>query len=58
MTNYEFWWDNSSHGYDDLPIGQISREEWERPEVGMQLTIKGKLVKVTRCSPSSNPAGQ
>lgn len=58
MTNYEFWWDNSSWGKEDLPIGQISRNEWERPQIGMQLTIKGKLVKITRVSPTSNPTGQ
>lgn len=56
--NYEFFWDGKPWGKDDIPIGTIFREEWQRPEVGMEIRIKGRIVKVTRTSPSGNPAGQ
>lgn len=56
--NYEFWWDGKPWAQDDIPIGCVSREEWQRPEVGMEIRIKGKIVKVTRTSPAGNPTGQ
>jgi len=58
MTNYDFYWDGQPWGMDDLPIGTVFRDEWQRPEVGMEIKIKGKIVRITRTSPSGNPAGQ
>ena len=58
MTNYEFWWDGGPWDKDDLPLGQITREEWQRPEIGMEIRIKGRIVKITRTDPSNNPPGQ
>ena len=55
--NYSFWWDGQPWGVADLPIGHIFREEWQRPEIGMEVRIKGKVVRVTRTSPSGNPTG-
>ena len=54
--NYEFWWDCAPWGVDDIPIGHVFRDEWQRPTVGIQLKIKGKLVVVTRTDPTSNSA--
>lgn len=58
MPNYEFWWDGQPWGLDDIPIGYVIRDEWQRPVVGSEVRIKGKIVRVTRTSPSSNPTGQ
>lgn len=37
-------------------IGTERRDSWERPTVGIQLTIKGKLYEVSHTDPVSNPA--
>lgn len=54
--NYEFWWDGQPFNSDDIPIVTISREPWQRPQVGMELSLKGKIVRVTRTDPASNPS--
>jgi hypothetical protein len=56
--NYEFWFDGQPHGKDDLPIGYVFREEWQRPTIGGQVRIKGRNYKITRTSPAGNPTGQ
>jgi hypothetical protein len=58
MTNYEFWWDGGPWDRDDLAIGCINRDEWQRPEIGMEIRIKGRIVKITRTDPPNNPTGQ
>lgn len=58
MTNYEFWIDGKPWDRDDLPIGHVFRNEWERPQVGQEIRIKGKVWKITRTSPPNNPTGQ
>lgn len=54
--NYEFYWDGKPWDMDDIPIGHIFRDEWQRPQVGMEIKIKGKLVRVTRTDPTTNPS--
>lgn len=39
-------------------LGTERRDQWERPTVGIHLTIHGKEYKVSHCSPASNPDSQ
>ena len=54
--NYNLYWDGQPYGRDDLLIGTIFREPWQRPTLGAHFTIKGREVKIVRVSPTSNPA--
>jgi len=47
----------STFDQDDLPLGHVFREEWQRPEIGMEVRIKGRVFKITRTVPANNPAG-
>jgi hypothetical protein len=58
LTNYEFWLDGQPWDREDIPIGCVFREEWQRPEVGQEVRIKGKIFKVVRTVPAGNPTGQ
>lgn len=58
MTNYEFFWDGQPWGIDDIPIIGVYMEEYFRPSIGMEVRIKGKVVRITRQFPSGNPEGQ
>jgi hypothetical protein len=48
MVNIEYWWDGKPWAQDDIPIVGIFRDEWEHPDVGHEVRIKGKVVKITR----------
>jgi hypothetical protein len=48
--NYEFWLAGDGADIPDLP------DPWQRPTVGQEVRIQGKIFKVLRASPSSNPA--
>ena len=54
--NYTFYWDGQPWDADDILIGQISRDPWQRPTLGQEIKIRGKIVKVTRINPASNPS--
>ena len=56
--NYEFLWDGQPWDRDDIKIGQIIREPWQRPTLGLELMIKGAHVRVTRIFPANNPDDQ
>ena len=56
--NYEFLWDGGPFDKDDISIGQIIRDPWQRPTLGQELMIKGALVRVVRINPSNNPDDQ
>ncbi len=53
--NYNFFWDGQPWDRDDIVIGMIFREPWQRPTLGAELKIKGVLVRVTRIVPRDNP---
>ncbi len=53
--NYNFFWDGQPWDRDDIVIGMIFREPWQRPTLGAELKIKGVLVRVTRIVPRANP---
>jgi len=53
--NYEFYWDGQPWDMEDIPIGHVFRDEWQRPVIGLELRIKGKIVRVTRTEPAGNP---
>ena len=40
---------------DDLFIITVFREEWEHPDVGHEVRIKGKVVRITRVE--TRPSG-
>lgn len=48
MVNIEYWWDGQPWGQPDIPIVGVFRDEWEHPDVGHEVRIKGKIVKITR----------
>jgi hypothetical protein len=56
--NYQFWWDGKPFAREDLFIGTVFFDEWTRPQLGQEISIKGKSLKITRIDPPSNPAGQ
>ena len=53
--NYNFFWDGQPWAREDIVIGLIFREPWQRPTLGAELKIKGALVRVTRIVPKDNP---
>ena len=48
MVNIEYWWDCQPWGMDDIPIVGVFRDDWEHPDVGHEVRIKGKVVRITR----------
>jgi len=58
LTNYEIWMAGNGGDVADFKLFTIFLEEWSRPTVGQQLTIKGTLMEVLRTDPSNNPGGQ
>lgn len=54
--NYTFYWDGQPWDSDDILIGTIFRDQWQRPTLGQEIKIKGKVVKVTRIDPAANPS--
>lgn len=56
MTNIEFWWDGGPWAMDDIPIVGVFRDTWDIPTVGMEVRIKGKVVRITRQSPNPSVA--
>ena len=53
--NYELWIAGNGAEIPDAVIGTIFREPWQRPTVGQEIQIKGRIYKVLRCVPSNNP---
>jgi len=53
--NYTFKWDGQPFGKEDIVIGIIFREPWQRPTLHLELMIKGAHVRVTRTLPADNP---
>jgi hypothetical protein len=56
--NYEFWLAGDGGNLSDTLLFTTFLEEWSRPTVGQQITIKNKMFEVVRTDPSSNPGGQ
>ena len=48
MVNIEYWWDGKPWDMDDIPIVGVFRDEWQHPDVGHEVRIKGTVVVITR----------
>lgn len=53
--NYELWMAGNGADIPDTVLGVIFREPWQRPTVGQEIQIKGRIFTILRCVPSSNP---
>ncbi len=53
--NYELWIAGNGGDIPDTVLGVIFREPWQRPTVGQEIQIKGRIFTVLRCDPSNNP---
>lgn len=53
--NYTFYLAGNGGNISDTILGQITREPWERPTLGLELKIKSKIFRVIRIDPPSNP---
>lgn len=53
--NYTFYLAGNGGNISDTILGQITREPWERPTLGLELKIKSKTFRVIRIDPPSNP---
>ena len=53
--NYTFYLAGNGGNISDTILGQITREPWERPTLGLELKIKSKTFRVIRIDPTSNP---
>jgi hypothetical protein len=53
--NYEIWLAGDGGDIPDTPIGYVFRDPWQRPTVGQEIRVQGKIFKVLRSTPSSNP---
>ena len=55
MVQYTYFWDGQPWNRDDIPIGHVFRESWQRPVLHSEVKIKGRIVRVTRIEPADNP---
>ena len=53
--NYELWVEGNGGDIRDTVIGVIFRDPWQRPAVGQEIQIKGKIFTILRCDPADNP---
>ena len=53
--NYELWVEGNGGDIPDTVIGVIFRDPWQRPAVGQEIQIKGKIFTILRCDPADNP---
>lgn len=53
--NYELWVEGNGGDIPDTVLGVIFREPWQRPAVGQEIQIKGKIFTILRAVPADNP---
>ena len=53
--NYELWIAGDGGSIPDTLLGVIFRDPWQRPAVGQEIQIKGKIFTILRCDPADNP---
>ena len=53
--NYEIWATGDGSNLADYRLGVIMRDPSLRPLVGEEISIRGRVFRILRCTPSANP---